>query len=108
MNLFSKIYSALLIGIIGLLIIVGNLHYEAQIRQFDADMAANALAVGRVLAPGVARAWVENGAEVAIRQLLDTDQADPEKTIRWVWFDEVQRKFAEKIPELRNLDWSGI
>ena len=104
MNLFSKIYSSLLIGILGLLIIVGNLHYEAQIRLFAEDMAANAESVGRVLAAVLARVWVENGAEAAIRQIEEVNQADPVTSIRLVWLDEIRRKFKERHPELRAFD----
>ena len=98
MNLFSKIYSSLLVGIIGLLIIVGNLHYETQIRQFDVDMAANAQAVGSVLAGVMARIWAESGAEMAIAQIEGANQADPENTIRWVRLDDARRRFAGKLP----------
>jgi signal transduction histidine kinase len=98
MNLFSKIFSSLIMGIIGLLIIVGNLHYETQIGQFDADMAANAQAIGRVLAGVVARVWAESGAEMAIGQIEDANHADPEKSVRWVPIDDVRRRFAGRQP----------
>jgi two-component system, NtrC family, sensor kinase len=104
MNLFSKIYSSLLLGIIGLLIFVGNWHYEAQIRQFDGTMAANAQAVVAMLAPIVARVWVENGPEKALLLIEDADAVDPQDTIRWVWFDEVRRKFAERRLEASIFD----
>jgi two-component system, NtrC family, sensor kinase len=104
MNLFSKIYSPLLMGIIGLIILVGNWHYEAQIRQFDGTMAANAKTVVAMLAPIVARVWVENGPEKALQLIEDADAADPEDTIRWVWFDEVRRKFADRRLEASIFD----
>lgn len=91
-------------GILGLLIIVGNLHYETQIRLFAEDLTANTESVGRVLAAVLARVWVENGAEAAIRQIEDADQADPVNTIRLVWLDEVRRKFGARQPELRAFD----
>ncbi len=106
MNLFSKIFSSLLVGIIGLLIIIGNLYYEAQIRQFDADMVANAQAVGRVLAGVIVHVWAESGAEMAVRQIEGANQADPEHTIRWVRLDDVRRRFAgrQPVPTIDALD----
>ena len=65
MKLFSKIYSSLLLGIAGLLIIVGNLHYETQIKQFDQAEVEKAQSVGWVAAAMVARAWAESGSEAA-------------------------------------------
>ncbi|MBU1564131.1 MAG: HAMP domain-containing protein [Proteobacteria bacterium] len=77
-----------------------------QIRQFDEGMVAKAESVGRVLAGVLARVWVEKGAEVAIRQIEDADQADPEIAIRWIWLDETHRKFGERQSELWASDWS--
>ncbi len=91
-------------GILGLLIIVGNLHYETQIRLFAEGTTANAESVGRILAAVLARVYVENGAEAAIRQIEDADQADPVNTIRLVWLDEIRRKFKERQPELLVFD----
>ncbi len=104
MKLFSKIYSALLLGIAGLLIIVGNLHYETQIKQFDDAMVDKAQAIGRVVAVMVARTWLESGREAALRLVADTDTADFQSTIRWTWLDEARLKFGEKHPELRFLE----
>jgi len=62
MNLFSKIYSPLLMGIVVLLIVVGNIHYETQIRRFEAAMAEKAEAIGTVLAEIIGRTWEEDGS----------------------------------------------
>ena len=49
MKLFSKIYTYLLVGIISMLIIDGNLNYEAELDQFDIDMADNARKIGWIV-----------------------------------------------------------
>lgn len=85
-------------GIIGLLIIVGNLHYETQVRQFEANTVANALAVGRVLAGSIARAWVESGEDTAMKLVEGARQADQENTIRWVLLQDVHQRFTERQP----------
>lgn len=85
-------------GIIGLLIIVGNLHYETQVRQFEANTVANALAVGRVLAGSIARAWVESGEDTAKKLVEGARQADQENTIRWVLLQDVHQRFTERQP----------
>ena len=103
MNLFSKIYSSLLVGIIGLLILVGNLHYETEIRQFDANMAENAQRVGRIMAEVVARVLRENGAEMAGKLIEDANNNEP-YAIQWIRLDEVRQKYGEKHPEIKNFD----
>lgn len=102
MNLFSKIYSSLIMGIIGLLIIVGNLHYEAQIRQFDKNMAENAQTVGRSMAGIIARVWAEGGAEMALRQVEAAANIDNLSTIHWVWFDDIKPKYEERRSEIQG------
>lgn len=107
MKLFSKIYSSLLMGIIGLLIIVGNLHYETQIKQFDEDMVEKAQTIGKVMAAMVSRVWMESGAEMAMRLLEDADYVDPMTTIHWTWLDEVRMQYGERHPELRLFEGSA-
>jgi two-component system, NtrC family, sensor kinase len=104
MKLFSKIYSSLLLGIAGLLIIVGNLHYETQIKEFDEAMAEKAQSVGWVAAAMVARTWAESGAEAALRLVADADSADCQNSIGWTWLDEARLRFGEKHPQLRFLE----
>ncbi|MFH0785130.1 MAG: HAMP domain-containing sensor histidine kinase [Pseudomonadota bacterium] len=104
MNLFSKIYSSLIMGIIGLLIIVGNLHYETQIRQFDNNMAENAQAVGRVMAGVIARTWTESGAEVAMRQVEAASNVDTLTTLHWIWSEELRQKYGKGHPETEDVD----
>ncbi len=106
MNLFSKIYSSLIMGIIGLLIIVGNLHYETQIRQFERNMAENAQAVGRVMAGVIIRTWVEAGAESAMRQVEAANNVDALTTLHWVWADEFRQKYGEGHSEIEDVDGS--
>ncbi len=91
-------------GIFGLLIIVGNLHYEMEIRQFDENMQVQTRAVGEVLAAVIADTWLDKGSAEALRQIDKADQADPERTITWVWLDEVRRQFAGRHPHVQAFD----
>lgn len=94
----------MLVGIVGLLLIVGNLHYEMQIRQFEADLVASTQAVGKSLAGAIGRAWMDGGAEMASLQIAAADEALPEIAIRWVWLGEVKQRFGPRQPEIADLD----
>lgn len=89
MKLFSKIYVYLLLGIVSMLIIDGNLNYEAEIEQFDIDMANNAQQIGRLMSGMVSHAWLESGEKKAIHLIEDANRADQNITLRWVWLDEI-------------------
>lgn len=108
MNLFSKIYSYLLLGIFSLLIVDGNINYEAQIEQFDRDMGENAKEIGRILAGIIAHTWSESGADSAIRLVDDANRADRQLTIRWVWLDEAVVEYGRRNPELREIENTGL
>ncbi|MGB3209373.1 MAG: hypothetical protein WBB19_01575 [Desulforhopalus sp.] len=76
MTLFSKIYTYLLLGIISMLIIDGNLNYEAEIEQFDIDMADNARQIGWIVSGMIYHTWKESGPEKAIQLIEDANRAD--------------------------------
>lgn len=101
MNLFSKIYTFLLMGIFSLLIIDGNLNYEAQIKQFDLDMAEKAKGIGRIMAEMIAHAWRESGSRQAIQLIENAGRADGQLEIRWVWIDEIRQEHGRRNPEVQ-------
>ncbi len=108
MNLFSKIYSYLLLGIFSLLIVDGNINYEAQIEQFDRDMSENAKEIGKIMAEMVSRAWVESGADQAIRLIDAANRGDQLLAVHWVWLDEAMREHGLRNPELLKIEAAGL
>jgi len=103
MKLFSKIYIYLLLGIISMLIIDGNLNYEAELEQFDIDMADNAKQIAWIVSGMISHTWKESGPEKALQLIEDANRADHLITINWVWQDELLDLFGEDIPELEKL-----
>lgn len=106
MNLFSKIYSFLLLGIFSLLIVDGNLSYEAQIKQFEFDMEENAKEIGSIMAQIISRTWRENGSRKAIQLVEDANRADGKLSIRWIWLDEIRQEHGMRHSELRAFNTS--
>ena len=104
MKLFSKIYSYLLLGIISLLIIDGNLNYEAEIQQFDIDMAANAEEIGRIMSGMISHTWAESGSTKAVQLIQDANHADHMMNVRWVWIDEAMTQHGDRNADLENLN----
>lgn len=100
MNLFSKIYSYLLLGIFSLLIIDGNLSYEAQIRQFDLDMEKKARQIGTIMAGMIAGTWSESPGR-AMQLIEEADRADAQLDIRFVWLDEIPAEQRKRHPPLQ-------
>jgi two-component system, NtrC family, sensor kinase len=94
MRLFSKIYTFLLIGLVAILVIEGNIHYEWAIRQFDRNMMEQAETTGRIIAGMVARVWLEAGADQAWACIADASRAEPRMTFSWLWFDEATSVWA--------------
>lgn len=108
MNLFSKIFSYLLLGIFSLLIVEGNINYEAQIAQFDRDMENNAKEIGMILAEMTGHAWRESGPQKAIQLIEDANRADRLLSIRWVWLDEAVQEYGRRNPQLREAVTAGL
>lgn len=104
MRLFSKIYTILLLGIISMLIIDGNLNYEAEIQQFDIGMADNARQIAWIMSGMIAHTWQESGRETAIHLIEDANHADRLMDIRWVWLDEILPVHGAAHPELYSLE----
>lgn len=91
-------------GVIALLILVGNLHYESQIRLFEKNMADRGLTIGRVMAGLVARTWVGDSAESAMRQVEVASDIDTMTTLKWIWLDEFQQKYGKEYPGKDDVD----
>jgi two-component system, NtrC family, sensor kinase len=94
LNLFSKIYSSLLAGMLGLLVLVGNWHYETQLSQFDQNFTGHGKELAVMVAQTVAAVWREQGREEAMRHL---DQADPGEigvSLRWLSEEEAREQLA--------------
>ena len=72
MTLFSKIYFSLLLGIVGMLLVEGNLSYEKEIELFKTNMTENSLEIGRIMSGMVAHTWAESGADRAIELIDDS------------------------------------
>jgi signal transduction histidine kinase len=103
MKLFSKIYTYLLFVIIGILIIDGNLNYEAEIRQFNNNMADKAKQIGWIVSGMISHTWQESGPEKAIQLIEDANHADHSINISWVWLDEIMKDHGDANPEMGNL-----
>lgn len=86
-----------------MLIIDGNLNYEAELEQFDIDMADNARQIGWIVSGMISHTWNESGPEKAIQLIEDANRADHLISIRWVWLDELLKLHGKAIPELENL-----
>ena len=86
-----------------MLIIDGNLSYEAELEQFDVDMADNARQIGWILSGMISHTWHDSGPEKAIQLLEKAHSADHLISIRWVWMDELEKLHGKAIPELENL-----
>jgi len=102
MTLFSKIYISLLIGIVGMLMIEGNLSYEKEIEMFQDNMAENSLEIGRIMSGMVAHAWRESGAGRAIELIEDSNYDNQKIYIKWVWLDELLAGFGKNSEDLRK------
>jgi len=83
MNLFSKIYSSLLVGIIVLLVLVGNWHFETEIKRFESEFTAHGKEMALVIAQGMAATWRQRGREAALSQIAATIPGDARFSLDW-------------------------
>ena len=91
MRLTRKFIAALVIGVALVAMIQGFFDYRRDRAVFDSQMRAEATALGRALARGVAEVWERDG-EAAARQFLLTSSSKSEHIrARWVWLDESTR-----------------
>jgi signal transduction histidine kinase len=91
MRLTRKFIAALVIGVALVAMIQAFFDYRRERAVFDNQMRAEATALGRALARGVAEVWDRDG-EAAARQFLLTASSKSEHIrARWVWLDEETR-----------------
>jgi len=91
MRLTRKFIAALVIGVALVAIFQGVFDYRRDRAVFDSQMRAEATALGRALARGMAEVWQRDG-EGAARQFLMTSSSKSEHIrARWVWLDDTTR-----------------
>jgi signal transduction histidine kinase len=87
MRLTRKFIAALVIGVALVAMIQGFFDYRRERDAFDNQMRAEATALGRALARGMAEVWERDG-EAAARQFLLTASSQSEHIrARWIWLD---------------------
>jgi two-component system NtrC family sensor kinase len=91
MRLTRKFIAALVISVALVAMIQGFFDYRRERDVFDNQMRAEATALGRALARGMAEVWERDG-EAAARQFLLTASSRSEHIrVRWVWLDATSR-----------------
>jgi two-component system, NtrC family, sensor kinase len=91
MRLTRKFIAALVIGVALVAMIQGFFDYRRERDVFDNQMRAEATALGRALARGMAEVWERDG-EAAARQFLLTASSQSEHIrARWIWLDSATR-----------------
>ena len=91
MRLTRKFIAALVIGVALVAMIQGFFDYRRERDVFDNQMRAEATALGRALARGMAEVWERDG-EAAARQFLLTASSQSEHIrARWIWRDSTTR-----------------
>jgi two-component system, NtrC family, sensor kinase len=91
MRLTRKFIAALVISVALVAMIQGFFDYRRERDVFDNQMRAEATALGRALARGMAEVWERDG-EAAARQFLLTASSRSEHIrARWVWLDATSR-----------------
>src|SRR5690606_11935802 len=91
MRLTRKFIAALVVSVALVAMIQGFFDYRRERAVFDNQMRAEATALGRALARGVAEVWERDG-EAAARQFLLTASSRSEHIrARWIWLDVTSR-----------------
>jgi signal transduction histidine kinase len=91
MKLTRKFIAALVIGVALVYGIGGWFDYNRERDVFDRQMRAEATALGRALARGVAEVWSRDG-EAAAREFMLTASSQSEHIrARWIWLDATGR-----------------
>ncbi|HEV8066106.1 MAG TPA: HAMP domain-containing sensor histidine kinase [Planctomycetaceae bacterium] len=87
MKLTAKIVS---LWMAGTLIVVAAGTYFAirhDVRLLQEDMQADAVEIGRTLAPLIQDAWHTSGEKRALQLIADADRENRQVDVRWVWLD---------------------
>ena len=91
MRLTRKFIAALVIGVALVALIQGFLDYRRERSVFDRQMRAEASALGRALARGMAEVWERDGEAAAREFLIQASNQGEHITARWVWLDSTVR-----------------
>lgn len=87
MKLTLKFIAALVVGVAIVALIQGFLDYRREREVFDKQMRAEATALGRALARGMAEVWARDGEATAREFLLMASSKSEFIKARWVWLD---------------------
>lgn len=87
MKLAFKLVSALVLGLIVILIVHGWVSVRHQTRQFELDARADAERLGDVLEETVFEAWKQGGHEGVVDLIRKASQYEHTMEIHWVRFD---------------------
>ncbi len=107
MKLFYHLFSYLLAGMILLIAVDEYISFRSEMKQYEADMIANAIQGGRSISGMIAHTWKESGEEKALQLLQDASESGSIR-IHWVWLNDVKEKmkesheFQKKIIDLEN------
>jgi len=110
MRLTRKFIAALVVGVALVALIQSYLDVRRERDVFSKQMRAEATALGRALARGVADVWSRDG-EAAAREFLITATSQSERLhARWIWLDEERGHDAPRAapetlaPEIAELE----
>jgi len=87
MRLTRKFIAALVVGVAIVALIQGFFDYRREREVFDKQMRAEATALGRALARGMAEVWARDGEATAREFLLMASSKSEFIKARWVWLD---------------------
>src|SRR5579863_3707375 len=105
MRLTRKFIAALVIGVALVALIQGLSDYRREREVFDRQMSAEATALGRALARGVAYVWQRDG-EAAAREFMILAKGHGEGILaRWVWLDAVT---GRDVPRASKEELAGV
>lgn len=105
MKLTRKFIAALVVGVAIVAMFQAFFDYRRERDVFDNQLRAEAGALGRALARGMAEVWARDG-EAAAREFLSTTSNQNERIrARWVWLDSVRdapRAPREKLDPMKE------
>ena len=87
MKLTRKFIAALVVGVAIVALIQAFFDYRREREVFDKQMRAEATALGRALARGMAEVWARDGEATAREFLLMASSKSQFIKARWVWLD---------------------
>jgi signal transduction histidine kinase len=87
MKLTAKIVSLWMAGTL-IVVAVGTFFaIRHDVRLLQEDMQADAVEIGRTLAPLIQDAWHTSGEKRALQLIADADRENRQVDVRWVWLD---------------------